>query len=80
MTYKSPSNIKVIYPIYSLFKFRGSKQNLMRMGTNFLKFFINDRNIDQKLEGIGAIFMRLQPIHLYYKQAFSILNRSKFSY
>jgi len=37
----------------------------MRMRTNFLKFFVNSRTIGLKFEGIGAIFMGLQPIHLF---------------
>ncbi|PIE62973.1 MAG: hypothetical protein CSA25_02690 [Desulfobacter postgatei] len=42
---------------------RGSKRNLMKMRTNFYKFSVNSRTLRIKFERIGAIFMRLQPIH-----------------
>ncbi len=42
---------------------RGSRRNLMKMRTNFHKFYVNSRTIDIKFGGIGAIFMGLQPIH-----------------
>ncbi|MGD9823857.1 hypothetical protein, partial [Desulfobacter sp.] len=42
---------------------RESKRNLMKMRTNFFKFSVNSRTIDIKFGRIGAIFMRLQPIH-----------------
>ncbi len=42
---------------------RGSKQNLMKMRTNFHKFSINSWTIDIKFGGIGATLMELQPIH-----------------
>jgi hypothetical protein len=37
----------------------------MKMRTNFHKFSVNSRTIDIKFGGIGAIFMRLQPIHQF---------------
>ncbi len=35
------------------------------MRTNFHKFSVNSRTIDIKFEGIGAIFMGLQPFINY---------------
>ncbi len=42
---------------------RESKRNLMKMRTYFHKFSVNSRTIRIKFGRIGAIFMRLQPIH-----------------
>ncbi len=56
--------IKIKPPVFrACLIIRGSKRNLMKMRTNFHKFYVNSGTIDIKFGGIGAIFMGLQPIH-----------------
>ena len=43
----------------------------MKMRANFYKFSVNSRTIDIKFGEIGAIFMRLQPIHQFLNRLYA---------